>query len=98
LNPSFSEVDLVRSITKQSFFEFLKEFWDVEDPVWNWHVEYLCNELQEVAERVFAGKPKDYDLIINISEAAFLSDTLTTRRLVFMKNKSRLKTKPKDQG
>jgi len=73
LNPSFSEVDLVRSITKQSFFEFLKEFWDViipEDPVWNWHVEYLCNELQEVAERVFAGKPKDYDLIINISPAS----------------------------
>ena len=73
MNPSFSESDLVRSISKQSFFEFLKEFWDViipEDPVWNWHIEYLCNELQEVAERVFAGEPKKHDLIINISPAS----------------------------
>jgi predicted phage terminase large subunit-like protein len=73
MSPSFSELDLVRSISKQSFFEFLKEFWDViipEDPVWNWHIEYLCNELQEVAERVFAGESKKHDLIINISPAS----------------------------
>lgn len=65
----FRESDLVRSISKESFFEFLKEFWDIivpEDPQFNWHVEYLCDELQEVAERVFAGWPREYDLIINI--------------------------------
>jgi len=73
VSPSFSELDLVRSISKQSFYEFLKEFWDViipEEPIWNWHIEYLCNEMQEIAERVFAGKPKKHDLIINISPAS----------------------------
>jgi predicted phage terminase large subunit-like protein len=69
-SPSFSEIDLVRSICEESFYEFLKEFWDViipEDPIWNWHVKYMCDQLQTVAERVFRGEPKRYDLIINIS-------------------------------
>jgi predicted phage terminase large subunit-like protein len=67
---SVTEIDAIRAYTKQSFYGFVQEFWDVvipEDPVWNWHIEYLCNELQFVAERVFDGLPKAYDLIINIS-------------------------------
>jgi len=57
------------SIVRESFYEFIKEFWDItipEKPVWNWHIEYLCNELQIIAERVFRREPKEYDLIINI--------------------------------
>jgi predicted phage terminase large subunit-like protein len=65
----FNECELIRSITKDSFFEFVREFWDTiinEKFIYNWHISYLCNELQIIAERVFAGKPKEYDLIINI--------------------------------
>lgn len=54
---------------RKKFFKFVQEFWDViidEEPVWNWHIEYLCNELQAMAERVKDRKPKLYDLIINI--------------------------------
>ncbi len=61
---------LIASICKESFYEFVKEFWDVvvpEDPVWNWHIEFLCNEMQKMAERVFVGKKKTHDLIVNIS-------------------------------
>jgi len=68
-NPSFDEDDLVASICKDSFYFFLQEFWSTiirEDPVWNWHIEYLCNELQKVAENLFKKKPKMYDLLINI--------------------------------
>ena len=57
------------SVVKESFFEFVKHFWDTvvpEEPVYNWHIEYLCNELQVMAERVFRGQEKEYDLIINI--------------------------------
>ncbi len=64
------EYDLVRSITKESLYEFVREFWDTiipEEPVWNWHIKYLCDELQKVAERVFKGLPKEYDVIINIA-------------------------------
>lgn len=66
----FDEADLIRSITKESFYEFVREFWTTiisDPPVWNWHIKYLCDELQIVAERVFQRKPKLYDLVINIS-------------------------------
>lgn len=68
--PDFEEHELIASICKESFFEFVKEFWPVisqEQPVWNWHIKYLCGVLQEVAERVFKGLPKDKDIICNIS-------------------------------
>ena len=65
-----SEDNILASITRESFYEFVKEFWGIiieEEPVWNWHVKYLCDELQEVAERVFRGETKEYDLIVNIA-------------------------------
>lgn len=64
-----SEQALESSICKDDFFSFVQTFWDTvipEEPVWNWHIEYLCQELQQMAERVFDNKPKTYDLIINI--------------------------------
>jgi len=60
---------LEAAICKESLFDFVQQFWSVvipEEPVWNWHIPYLCNELQVIAERVFAGTPKEYDLIINV--------------------------------
>lgn len=66
---AFDETELVRSICKESFYDFVKECWSVvikEEPVWNWHIEFLCNELQAIAERIFRGEPKEYDEIINI--------------------------------
>lgn len=54
---------------RRSFYYFVQEFWDViirETPVWNWHIEYLCNELQAVAERIKRREPSEYDLVINI--------------------------------
>ena len=61
---------LEASICRDSFFQFLQRFWETiiaEEPIWNWHIEYLCNELQVMAERVFLRQPKEYDLIINVS-------------------------------
>lgn len=37
-----------------------------EEPVYNWHIEYLCDELQKVVEKVKLRESKDYDIIINI--------------------------------
>lgn len=64
-----SEADLVASICKESFYEFVQEFWDTAvaaTPILNWHIELLCRELQKVAERVFIERSKAYDLVINI--------------------------------
>lgn len=66
----FSKSQLMASVCRDSFYYFVKTFWHTvisEVPVWNWHMEFLCDELQKVAERVFANKPKLYDLVINIS-------------------------------
>jgi predicted phage terminase large subunit-like protein len=64
------EAELMSSIVSESLYEFVREFWDVvcaEKPVWNWHIPYLCSELETVARRTYLHKPKEYDLVVNIS-------------------------------
>lgn len=66
---SIGETGAVAMACKRSFYRFLLEFWDVIVPeafVDNWHIKYLCDELQKMAMRVFQGKPKLYDLAINV--------------------------------
>jgi predicted phage terminase large subunit-like protein len=49
--------------------EFLTFFWDTivsEKFSYNWHIEFLCEEMQAVANLVFANEPKEYDLLINV--------------------------------
>ena len=56
-------------LCKRDFFFFVQEFWDIiipDEPVYNWHIEYLCSELQTIVERVAKREDKLYDLIINI--------------------------------
>lgn len=71
LTPSLVKNPLIvrREINKRSFYEFLKFFWPVisnDKFVDNWHIRYLCNELQILAEHVISNKPRPYDLIINV--------------------------------
>jgi predicted phage terminase large subunit-like protein len=60
-----------RTLCQRSFYDFIRVFWaDViqEPPVYNWHIEYLANELQQIGERVARREPKEYDyVIVNIS-------------------------------
>lgn len=68
-NPGL-EIDLLRAVCNKSLYRFVQEFWSVvvpEKPVWNWHLEYLCHKLQDLFEDVAAGRPKKYDLIINLA-------------------------------
>ena len=61
---------LEASVCRDSFYEFFRRFWPcvpgARPLLLNWHIEYICNELQKVAERVFANQPKQYDLIVNV--------------------------------
>ena len=63
----------LNSIAAQSCSEdfslFVKTFWSeiIPDKLeWNWHMQVLCDELQEAYTRVFNREPKLHDLIINI--------------------------------
>jgi predicted phage terminase large subunit-like protein len=65
INPDWAEAELCR----RYFYDFIKRFWDViipEEFQDNWHIKYLADELQKVAERVIKREPKEYDLIINV--------------------------------
>jgi predicted phage terminase large subunit-like protein len=64
-----SPVAIRRELNTRSLYTFLEYFWDVvsnDEFKPNWHIRYLCAELQKIAERVGENKPKEYDLIINI--------------------------------
>lgn len=65
-----SQAKLIASICLESYADFVQEFWsDVPGAgtlQWGWYLQYICNELQEVAERVFRGEPLKHDLINNM--------------------------------
>lgn len=60
---------IAAELCRRDFYFFIQEFWETiipEKPVWNWHIEYLANELQIVGRRIINREPKLYDLIINV--------------------------------
>ncbi len=66
---AFDKHNAIRAVTKASFYDFVLEFWPVicTDPfVPNWHIEYLCAELQQLAEDVKRRRPRKHDLVINV--------------------------------
>jgi predicted phage terminase large subunit-like protein len=64
------DLDKVRAeLCRRRFFEFFKVFWPEIVPdelVINGHLEYICNELQSVVERVERREESLYDLLINV--------------------------------
>lgn len=66
----YPDIDGINAeLCKRSLAFFVQEFWSIiiaEPLVWNWHMEYLCDELQAGYTRVMKRQPKEYDLIINI--------------------------------
>lgn len=65
----FDKVALRRNICRESYFDFVRVFWEeviAEEPVWNWHIRIMANEFQKLAEPVFRNEPKKYDLIFNV--------------------------------
>lgn len=60
---------VIRELNNRSLYHFLQYFWSVISAhkfQHNWHIEYLCSELEKVAERVAKNQPREYDLIINV--------------------------------
>jgi len=59
----------INSLGGLTLFEFLQVFWsEICDDEFkpNWHIPYLCTQLEEVAGRVGRKEPKLHDVIINI--------------------------------
>lgn len=59
-----------RELNNRSLFEFLCWAWPAYSSqpfVANWHIKYLCRELEKIAQRVGDRVEKKHDLLINIS-------------------------------
>lgn len=55
---------------RQSFEAFIRRFWPclpgAGNLIWNWHLSLLARELQDCAERIFAGLPRKHHLVVNV--------------------------------
>ena len=64
------EKSLIRQIHSDSYFEFFKQAYKIllpgEHYSDNWHIEYLCGELQAELERIIRREVRKKDMIINI--------------------------------
>ncbi len=78
---AISNLDAVRAEKcKRSLKCFIQEFWEVisDDPlIWNWHLDYLCDELEKVARRVARRERKEYDLIVNVPPGTTKTTTVS---------------------
>ena len=61
---------LNKKLCELSFYEFFQQAWETVEPSvplsTNWHHKYLCDILQEEAERITEGKEKTKDIVINV--------------------------------
>lgn len=59
----------MKKLVTGRLYYFMRYFWDTYSQdkfIGNWHIEKICEELEIIARRVAAGKPKLYDLVINV--------------------------------
>jgi predicted phage terminase large subunit-like protein len=62
-------IEVIRELNKRHLYYFIEYFWPLVSPHTfhgNWHIKYLCEELEKVAYRVANKLPKEYDLVINV--------------------------------
>ena len=53
-----------RALCEKSYYDFLKAFWGevITEPIQdNWHIKYLCDELESIGERIINREAKSYD-------------------------------------
>lgn len=56
-------------LCRRDFYVFVKEFWPTiieAKPIYNWHIKYLCEELEKLFKSVVNNWTREYDLIVNI--------------------------------
>lgn len=69
IKPRVNLDEVKAELCRRSLSFFVREFWPVVATtalVWNWHIDVLCDEIQEIDERVFLRQPKLHDAIFNV--------------------------------
>jgi predicted phage terminase large subunit-like protein len=63
-------LEVQRELNNRSLYQFLVYFWPTVSShtfITNWHLEYACRELEEVAELVGKRLPRKHDLVVNVA-------------------------------
>lgn len=71
---------LMAELCRKSFYDFVKEFWDVritEKYVDNWHIQYICDVLEEKGMRLIKRQARTKDLLINLPPGASKSTIIS---------------------
>jgi len=66
---NLSIMELKSQRCKVDYFYFIQEFWDTivnDPPHWNWHIPYICSQIERIVHRIAKRLPKEHDLIINL--------------------------------
>lgn len=75
------EADLRVGYYRDSLFRFFRDAWHVLEPATpleiNWHMEYLCEQLEKILYRVKNREDREKDLIINVPPASTKSTIVT---------------------
>lgn len=56
------EDEMAADMCRRELFFLVQEFWDIlipEEPIWNWHIKYLCDEIQANVSRLFQEKDEN---------------------------------------
>jgi len=73
---------------KRSFYEFSLKAFEVlhngQSMNENWHIEYLCDVLQQEAERIIAGSPRTKHLLINVPPRTLKSELVNVFFSVYL--------------
>lgn len=74
-----SEAELIADLCRRRFYDFFLEFWETIEAtelVPNWHIEYICDQLQDVYETWARGETQP-DVLINVPPGSSKSTTVT---------------------
>jgi predicted phage terminase large subunit-like protein len=67
---------------------FFRASWPEIEPITplvpNWHIDILCNEIQQQAERIAAHEAKEYDIIINIPPRSLKSSIVSRQSVPYI--------------
>jgi len=70
-----------KNLAEERYYHFFCQAWEILEPSTpltnNWHIEYLCDQLQSEVERVLRDEDKEHDVVINISPATSKSSIVT---------------------
>jgi predicted phage terminase large subunit-like protein len=66
---NLSIMELKSQRCKVDYFYFIQEFWDTivnDPPHWNWHIPYICSQIERLVHRINKRLPREHDLVINL--------------------------------